>query len=198
MDDDVQACRDFLKPMLALYVGGMGARGQNFYNRLAQRYGFEAEAVEIQDHYLAGRKGEAAAAVPDALVDEIALVGDRDADRRPARGLARERRDDARPAGATAARRCRRSRSSWVEAEDARRGARRGPRHRRHEATQLAGGASKEAWAVTTADGRELLLRRAGGGVIHLDTLSLRARVRRSRRRARRRRARPRADRLPR
>ena len=77
MDDDVQACRDFLKPMLALYVGGMGARGQNFYTRLAERYGFEDEAATIQDHYLAGRKGEAAAAVPDALVDEIALVGDR-------------------------------------------------------------------------------------------------------------------------
>ena len=78
MDDDVQACRDFLKPMLALYVGGMGARGQNFYTRLAMRYGFEAEAAAIQDHYLAGRKGDAAAAVPDALVDEIALVGSRD------------------------------------------------------------------------------------------------------------------------
>jgi F420-dependent oxidoreductase-like protein len=77
MDDDVQACRDFLKPMLALYVGGMGARGQNFYNRLAQRYGFEAEAIAVQDHFLGGRKAEAAAAVPDALVDEIALVGDR-------------------------------------------------------------------------------------------------------------------------
>jgi alkanesulfonate monooxygenase SsuD/methylene tetrahydromethanopterin reductase-like flavin-dependent oxidoreductase (luciferase family) len=77
MDDDVQACRDFLKPMLALYVGGMGARGQNFYTRLATRYGFEAEATAIQDHYLAGRKGDAIAAVPDALVDEIALVGDR-------------------------------------------------------------------------------------------------------------------------
>ena len=75
--DDVQACRDFLKPMLALYVGGMGARGQNFYTRLAGRYGFEAEASEIQSHYLAGRKQDAAAAVPDALVDEIALVGDR-------------------------------------------------------------------------------------------------------------------------
>ena len=77
MDDDVQACRDFLKPMLALYVGGMGARGQNFYTRLAQRYGFEAEAATIQDRYLSGRKGDAAAAVPDALVDEIALIGDR-------------------------------------------------------------------------------------------------------------------------
>ena len=77
MGDDVDACRQFLKPMLALYVGGMGARGQNFYNRLAQRYGFEAEAAEIQDHFLEGRKQEAAAAVPDALVEEIALVGDR-------------------------------------------------------------------------------------------------------------------------
>jgi F420-dependent oxidoreductase-like protein len=77
MADDVQACRDFLKPMVALYVGGMGARGQNFYTRLAARYGFEAEAEAIQEHYLSGRKGEAIAAVPDALVDEIALVGDR-------------------------------------------------------------------------------------------------------------------------
>ncbi len=75
--EDVQACRDFLKPMLALYVGGMGARGQNFYTRLAERYGFGQEAAEIQELYLAGRKGEAAATVPDALVDEIALVGDR-------------------------------------------------------------------------------------------------------------------------
>jgi F420-dependent oxidoreductase-like protein len=75
--DDVQACRDFLKPMVALYVGGMGARGQNFYARLAGRYGFESEAAEIQDNYLSGRKVEAIAAVPDELVDEIALVGDR-------------------------------------------------------------------------------------------------------------------------
>lgn len=75
--DDVQACRDMLKPLLALYVGGMGARGQNFYTRLAQRYGYEEAAAEIQDLYLEGKKGEAAMAVPDALVDEIALVGDR-------------------------------------------------------------------------------------------------------------------------
>ncbi len=73
--DDVQASRDFLKPMLALYIGGMGARGKNFYNTLAGRYGFEAEAKEIQDLYLDGHKGDAAAKVPDALVDEIALVG---------------------------------------------------------------------------------------------------------------------------
>jgi F420-dependent oxidoreductase-like protein len=75
--DDVQACRDFLKPMIALYVGGMGARGKNFYTTLAQRYGFEAEALAIQDAYLDGRKADAIALVPDSLVDEIALVGDR-------------------------------------------------------------------------------------------------------------------------
>jgi F420-dependent oxidoreductase-like protein len=73
--DDVQAGRDFLKPVLALYLGGMGARGQNFYNRLACRYGYEEAATKIQDLYLDGNKREAAAVVPDALVDEIALVG---------------------------------------------------------------------------------------------------------------------------
>ncbi|HET9242403.1 MAG TPA: LLM class F420-dependent oxidoreductase, partial [Gaiella sp.] len=75
--DDVAAARDFLKPLLALYVGGMGAKGQNFYTRLAARYGYEEAAATIQDHYLAGRRNEAIAAVPDALVDEVALVGDR-------------------------------------------------------------------------------------------------------------------------
>ncbi|MCP9486869.1 MAG: LLM class F420-dependent oxidoreductase [Gaiellaceae bacterium MAG52_C11] len=73
--DDVQMCRDLLKPMLALYVGGMGARGQNFYNTLAQRYGFEEAAARIQELYLGGQKGEAVLAVPDELVDEVALVG---------------------------------------------------------------------------------------------------------------------------
>ena len=68
-------CRDMLKPMLALYVGGMGARGTNFYNSLTQRYGFEEAAAKIQELYLGGMKGEAAMAVPDELVDEIALVG---------------------------------------------------------------------------------------------------------------------------
>jgi F420-dependent oxidoreductase-like protein len=73
--DDVQACLDFVKPMLALYIGGMGARGKNFYNDLACRYGFEADAKKIQDLYLDGKKAEAAAAVPNELVDEVALVG---------------------------------------------------------------------------------------------------------------------------
>ena len=73
--DDVQACRDQLRPFFALYIGGMGAKGRNFYHDLATRYGFGAEADACQDAYLAGRKDEAAAHVPDALVDEIALVG---------------------------------------------------------------------------------------------------------------------------
>jgi F420-dependent oxidoreductase-like protein len=69
--DDVDACRASMKSRIALYVGGMGARGKNFYNELAQRYGYEGPAKTIQDFYLSGRKAEAEAAVPDALVDEI-------------------------------------------------------------------------------------------------------------------------------
>ncbi len=76
--DDVQAGIDMLKPMLALYVGGMGARGKNFYNDLACRYGFEGEAKTIQDLYLDGKKKEAIAAVPNQLVDEVALIGPKD------------------------------------------------------------------------------------------------------------------------
>jgi alkanesulfonate monooxygenase SsuD/methylene tetrahydromethanopterin reductase-like flavin-dependent oxidoreductase (luciferase family) len=64
-----------VKPQLALYIGGMGARGKNFYNDLACRYGYEEAAQAIQDLYLSGRKREAEALVPDALVDEIALCG---------------------------------------------------------------------------------------------------------------------------
>jgi F420-dependent oxidoreductase-like protein len=75
---DTQACRDAIKPRLALYVGGMGARGRNFYNDLVRRYGYEDAAVAIQNLYLSGKKQEAAAAVPDALVDEVALCGPRE------------------------------------------------------------------------------------------------------------------------
>jgi hypothetical protein len=67
-----------VKPMLALYIGGMGARGRNFYNDLACRYGYEAAAKEIQDLYLDGKKAEAAGVVPDELVDEVALCGPRE------------------------------------------------------------------------------------------------------------------------
>jgi len=75
LGDDAAVCRQMVKPMLALYIGGMGARGRNFYNDLACRYGYEAAAKEIQDLYLDGKKQEASAAVPDELVDEVALCG---------------------------------------------------------------------------------------------------------------------------
>lgn len=75
LGDDVAKCRNEVKPNLALYVGGMGARGKNFYNDLARRYGFEEAAETIQNLYLAGKKAEAIAAVPDELVDEVALCG---------------------------------------------------------------------------------------------------------------------------
>jgi F420-dependent oxidoreductase-like protein len=75
LGDDAAACRSMVKPMLALYVGGMGARGRNFYNDLACRYGYEAAAKEVQDLYLDGKKAEAANAIPDELVDEVALCG---------------------------------------------------------------------------------------------------------------------------
>ena len=73
--DDLDAGRAQVKPFLALYIGGMGAKGRNFYNDLAGRYGFKQEAECIQDLYLAGRKEEAIANVPDALVDLTSLVG---------------------------------------------------------------------------------------------------------------------------
>ena len=78
MGNDLAACRDSTRPQLALYIGGMGARSKNYYNDLTKRLGYEAAAVEIQDLYLAGRRQEAAAAVPDALIDEISLVGSKE------------------------------------------------------------------------------------------------------------------------
>ena len=73
--DDVEAARDALRPSLALYVGGMGSRRQNFYNALVRRYGFEQTAETVQRLYLAGRREEAAAALPDALIDAVSLAG---------------------------------------------------------------------------------------------------------------------------
>ncbi len=75
LNDDLEICYNMLRPHLALYIGGMGAKGKNFYNDLAKRYGYEAEAEAIQDLYLAGHKGEAMMKVPSALIDEVALVG---------------------------------------------------------------------------------------------------------------------------
>jgi F420-dependent oxidoreductase-like protein len=73
--EDVDGLHEFVRPHLALYVGGMGARGKNFYNDLAVRYGYEAEAKKVQDLYLDGRKDEAAAALPEDLVRAVSLIG---------------------------------------------------------------------------------------------------------------------------
>ena len=75
LGDDVDACRKSIKPFLALYVGGMGAKGKNFYYDLACRYGYTDAADRVQELYLQGRKEEAAAAIPDELVDAVALCG---------------------------------------------------------------------------------------------------------------------------
>ena len=75
MGPDVAACRDQIRPELALYIGGMGARAKNYYNDVAIKLGYEGAAKTIQDLYLDGKKNEAAAAVPDSLIDEISLVG---------------------------------------------------------------------------------------------------------------------------
>ena len=73
--DDVAGLREASRPGLALYIGGMGARGRNFYNDLARRFGYEAEAKAIQDAYLDGRKAEAEALVPAELVERTSLIG---------------------------------------------------------------------------------------------------------------------------
>jgi F420-dependent oxidoreductase-like protein len=75
MGSDLQKCRDTIKPEMALYIGGMGARTKNFYNDSMKRMGYEAEAVKIQDAFLDGRRNEAMAAIPDKFIDETALVG---------------------------------------------------------------------------------------------------------------------------
>ncbi len=75
IDDSLDACYNALRPMMALYIGGMGARDKNFYNDLAARYGYEAAAREIQEHYLSGQRFDAMSKVPGELIDEVALVG---------------------------------------------------------------------------------------------------------------------------
>lgn len=75
-EEAARKVRDAGRPMTALYVGGMGARGRNFYNDLFCRYGYEAEAKEIQDLYLDGRKDEAAAKIPDEFLRSSSLFGD--------------------------------------------------------------------------------------------------------------------------
>ncbi|MBA2263022.1 MAG: LLM class F420-dependent oxidoreductase [Solirubrobacterales bacterium] len=78
ISDDVERARDLMRPLLALYVGGMGSREKNFYNALVRRYGFEDAAREVQGLYLEGKKEEAAAALPDELIDLVSLCGPRD------------------------------------------------------------------------------------------------------------------------
>src|SRR3954451_6572868 len=78
VNDDLDAARDTLRPFIALYVGGMGSRKQNFYNQLVQRYGFEDAANEVQDLYLDGKKDEAAAALPGELIDRVSICGPKD------------------------------------------------------------------------------------------------------------------------
>lgn len=78
IDDDIHRARDAVRPRLALHIGGMGARGKNFYHALVTRYGYAAEADEIQDRFLSGDREGANRAVPDELVDDLALVGPSD------------------------------------------------------------------------------------------------------------------------
>jgi hypothetical protein len=75
LGDDLGTCRDEVRPRIALHVGGMGSREQNFYKSLVERYGYEEEAAVIQDRFLSGDRAGAVAAVSDQLVDELALVG---------------------------------------------------------------------------------------------------------------------------
>jgi F420-dependent oxidoreductase-like protein len=78
LGNDVAKCREPVKANLALYIGGMGARSKNFYNSYVRQFGYEELARRLQDLYLSGRKNEAQAAVPDELVDAVALVGPRE------------------------------------------------------------------------------------------------------------------------
>ncbi|HKW60814.1 MAG TPA: LLM class F420-dependent oxidoreductase, partial [Candidatus Dormibacteraeota bacterium] len=78
ISDDLETARNMMRPILALYVGGMGSREQNFYKRLVEGYGFEEAAQRVQDLYLEGRKTEAMMALPDKLIDLVCIVGPRD------------------------------------------------------------------------------------------------------------------------
>jgi F420-dependent oxidoreductase-like protein len=75
VSDDLAAARDTMRPFLALYIGGMGSRERNFYTEQAARYGFEQAARQVQEHYLAGDRAEAMAALPDDLIDLVTLCG---------------------------------------------------------------------------------------------------------------------------
>jgi alkanesulfonate monooxygenase SsuD/methylene tetrahydromethanopterin reductase-like flavin-dependent oxidoreductase (luciferase family) len=93
VDDDLDAALDAMRPMIALYVGGMGSRARNFYNDLMRRYGFDQAASTVQDLYLEGRPDRAAAALPPELIDAVTICGPP--------GRVRERLDALREAGVT-------------------------------------------------------------------------------------------------
>jgi F420-dependent oxidoreductase-like protein len=77
--DDVEEARNYMRPYLALYIGGMGSRDKNFYTQLVTRYGYGDAAREIQDLYLSGKQAEAMAKIPAELIDKVSLCGSRDA-----------------------------------------------------------------------------------------------------------------------
>ncbi|MEO8745346.1 MAG: LLM class F420-dependent oxidoreductase [Candidatus Dormiibacterota bacterium] len=87
ISDDIESARSAMRPFLALYVGGMGSREQNFYNRLVSTYGFEREAREVQDLYLAGHATDAGAALSDDLIDAVSIVGPREVAREKIRAF---------------------------------------------------------------------------------------------------------------
>jgi len=78
ISDDVASARDAMRPILALYIGGMGSREQNFYNKVVSSYGFEAAAREVQDLYLDGKRAAAMEALPDELIDMTCIAGPKD------------------------------------------------------------------------------------------------------------------------
>jgi len=78
VSDDRELARNLMRPVLALYIGGMGSRAQNFYNRLVRRYGFEDAAQTVQDLYLDGQRVQAGEAIPDELIDMVSLCGPRE------------------------------------------------------------------------------------------------------------------------
>jgi F420-dependent oxidoreductase-like protein len=78
VSDNMEDARNLMRPFIGLYVGGMGSREQNFYNQLVRRYGFDDAAQEVQDLYLDGKKEEAMAALPDELIDMVAICGPAD------------------------------------------------------------------------------------------------------------------------
>ena len=112
--DDLAAAADRLRDYFALYIGGMGTRERNFYNRFAREIGYEAEAAEIQDRFLARDRAGAAAAVPLPLIDETALIGPKEHLAERFRGYAEAGVDTVDP----------------VAVRPVRRGSRRGPAHR--------------------------------------------------------------------